>query len=246
MSLSDAFDIYIPTYGRADNVKTAKVFPNAIIVCPESQEEEYRKHYPDMQFMPCPDSVEGNMAKKRNWIKDNARKDWFIMVDDDCDGIQMIEGQKQIRLEFEHMMELFHNAFVMCEEWGTVLWGLNLNKDPKVYREYSPFSSLSIILGPFSGHIKSNMRYDCRLPTKEDYDYGLQVLWKYHKVLRLNKYAYSVGHITGQTGGSHSIRKMELEEAQNELLVRKWGKKVVKYNMAKDIDPVVKVPLKGI
>lgn len=246
MSLYSDFEIYIPTYGRPDNVKTAELFPNAVIVCPESQYEAYKEHYPDMQYMCCPDSVEGNMAKKRNWIKENARKDWFIMCDDDMSAIIMNERLKASEMEHQHMMELFHNAFIMCEEMGTVLWGLNLQTDPRFYREFSPFSTLSVVLGPFSGHIKSDLRYDCRLPTKEDYDYSLQVLWKHHCILRLNKYAYKVGHTTNQTGGSISIRRMELEEKQNELLQKKWGKRIVKYNMMKDIDPVVSVPLKGI
>lgn len=247
MSLFDEdFDIYIPTYGRADNVKTAELFPNAYIVCPESQEEEYRKYYPNMKYMCCPDSVEGNMAKKRNWIKTNAHKDWLVMCDDDMAAIIMNEGCKAREMDHEHIMELFHNAFVMSEEIGTVMWGLNLQSDPKFYREYSPFSTLSVVLGPLSGHIKSTLKYDCRLPTKEDYDYALQVLWKYHCILRFNKYAYKVGHIKNQTGGSISIRRRALEEEQNILLQKKWGKKIVKYNMAKDIDPIVKVPLKGI
>lgn len=247
MSLFECdFDIYIPSYGRADNVKTAELFPNAVIVCPESQAADYKKNYPNMRFMVCPDEIEGNMARKRNWIKDNAQKEWFIMCDDDMDCIIMNEGMKQHKMECQHMMEVFHNAFVMCEELGTVLWGLNLQSDPKFYREYSPFSTLSVVLGPFSGHIKSSLRYDCRLPTKEDYDYSLKVLQRYHAILRLNKYAYKVGHIKNQKGGSISIRRMEMEEEQNKLLQKKWGKKIVKYNMAKDIDPVIKCPLSGI
>ena len=246
MRLFDDFDIYIPTYGRAGKMLTHKLLPEAFIVCPESQLEEYKIHYPDMKFFPCPDEVEGNMAKKRNWIKDNARKDWFIMVDDDIQYFQYIENGKQLKLDYDHILELFYNCFVMCEEIGTVLWGINLQTDPKFYREFSPFSCLSVVLGPFTGHIKNSLRYDETLPTKEDYDYSLQVLQKYHKILRFNKYAYMAGHINNAVGGSTSFRRLKLEEEQNALLQKKWGKKVVKYDMKKDIDPVVKIPLKGI
>lgn len=246
MSLYDDFDIYIPTFGRAGHMLTHKVFPNAVIVCPESQLEDYKREYPNLKYKACPDEIEGNMGRKRNWIKDNADKDWFVMVDDDIKYFQYIENGKQIKMDHEHVLEFFHNAFNMCEELGTVLWGINLQTDPKFYREYAPISMLSVVLGPFTGHIKSSIRYDETLPTKEDYDYALLVLQKYHKVLRFNKYAYMAGHINNGVGGSLSIRRMKLEEEQNILLQKKWGKRVVKFDMKKDIDPKVSIPLKGI
>lgn len=242
----DDFDIYIPTYKRAGNMITQNIFPNAIVVCPESQLKDYEYAYPGMKFKPCPDSVEGNMAKKRNWIKDNADKNWFVMIDDDIKHLQYIENGKQIQMTYDHAIEFIHNSFVMAEDIGTVLWGINLQTDPKFYREYSPISLLSVVLGPFTGHIKNKLRYDERLPTKEDYDYALLVLQKYHKILRLNKYAYMAGHINNISGGSIGLRRMQMEEDQNILMQKKWGKKIVKFDMDKDIDPVVRVPLKGI
>lgn len=242
----DLYDIYIPTYGRAGKMLTHKIFPEAVIVCPESQLKDYEYSYPAMKFMPCPDSVEGNMAKKRQWIKDNAKKDWFIMCDDDLKFFQGIEDRKPYTLDREHLGHLFLNAFIMAEELGTVLWGINLQTDPMFYKETSPFSLLSVVLGPFSGHIKEKKcKYDYRLPTKEDYDYSLQVLYHYKKILRFNKYAYMASHINNE-GGSVSFRRLKLEEDQNILLQKKWGKKVIKFDMSKDIDPIVKIPLKGI
>jgi len=240
------YEIYVPTFGRAKTMTTQLAFPNVVIVCPESQLEEYKRFNPDLEYMPCPDKVEKNMARKRNWIKDNARKDWFLMMDDDLKYLQYIQGGVQFKFDANGSHEMFVNNFVMCEELKTVLWGINLQTDPKFYREYSPFSFLSVILGPFSGHIKNSLRYDERFPTKEDYDYSLQVLHKYHRILRCNKYAYLVGHIDGGSGGSHSIRRLQLEEDQNIALQKKWGSRIIKFDMSKDIDPKVSIPLKGI
>lgn len=242
----NTFDVYVPSYGRAAALKTHKVFPDAIIVCPESQVDEYKKYNPDLQYMVCPDSIEGNMARKRNWIKDHAKKDWFVVVDDDLDYIGGYEHHKEIKLTTEQIMQLCHNMFVMCEDIGTVLWGVNLQRGTLLYKEYQPFSTLSVVLGPLTGHIKSDLRYDETLPLKEDYDYSLQVLHKYHCILRFNKYFYFVGHMTGQTGGCVSFRRMDIEESQNKLLQRKWGSSVVKFDMSKDIDPRIKVPLSGV
>ena len=243
-----SFKIYIPTYKRAGKMLTHKVFPEAIIVCPESQVDEYRKYYPDMEFMPCPDSVEGNTARKRNWVKDNADTDYLIMVDDDIRRFYYADNRKQHELSGEHLREVIENGFIMAEDLGTVLWGINLQTDLKFYREYSPFSLTSVVLGPFTGHIKrgNNLRYDERLPLKEDYDYSLQVLWKYRKLLRFNKYSYEAGHINNEDGGCVSIRTWERELEQNILLQKKWGKNIVKFDMERSINPIVTVPLKGI
>lgn len=243
--IDNTFQLFIPTYGRAGKMLTHNAFPEAIVVCPESQLRDYQKFYPGLKYMPCPDSVEGNMAKKRNWILNNAEKDWIIMIDDDVKSFQYIEGGKQKELKGDHLKEVFHNGFVMCEEVGTVLWGVNLQTDPKFYREYSPFSFLSPVLGPFSAHIRSNIRYDERLPYKEDYDFSLQVLQRYHKILRVNKYSYMAGHLNNE-GGYVSMRRMDVERSQNELLQKKWGKKIVKFDMSKSVNPKLKVPLKGI
>jgi len=135
----------------------------------------------------------------------------------------------------------------MCEEFGTVLWGLNLQSDPRFYREYSPFSFLAPVLGPFSGHVlrENNLRYDERLGLNEDYDYFLQVIRKYRKVLRNNKFFYMAGHLT-QKGGCGSHRTLAKEREQAEIMKRKWGSKIVKYDFRKSTNPHVHVPLKGI
>ena len=106
---------------------------------------------------------------------------------------------------------------------------------------------LSPVLGPFTA--QKNVKtfwYDERLPLKEDYDLSLQVLQKYHKVLRLNRYSYVTTHLTNADGGCVDYRTMVREEEQNQLLQKKWGKKIVKYNIEKSINPIIKVPLKGI
>lgn len=242
------YNVFIPTYKRAGNMKTHLLFPNAYIVCPESQLEEYKKYNPSLNYLPCPDSVEGNMAKKRNWILDKGFEmgKYLVMVDDDIINFQIIEKRKAIKMDREQIDKMIINGFQMAEDIGTVFWGINLNTDPMCYREYTPFSLLSVILAPFNAQIKHDLRYDVKLPTKEDYDFSLQILKKYHKTLRFNKYSYNAGHLTNQVGGSISIRSMDIEKRQAERLVKKWGSKIVKFNFDKSINPIVKVPLRGV
>jgi hypothetical protein len=111
-----------------------------------------------------------------------------------------------------------------------------LNFDKQAYREYSPFSFTSVILGPFMVHLKHDLRFDERFPTKDDYDFSIQVLNKYRRILRFNKYFYvckMAGSGSGQVGGHAHIRNVHNEMAQVIGLQKKWGSKIVKLDSGK-------------
>jgi hypothetical protein len=71
------------------------------------------------------------------------------------------------------------------------------------------------------------LRYDANIPAKEDYDFWLQNIQRYHRTLRVNKYHYVHDH--GQkAGGFVSMRTAELEKTCAARLIEKWGSDVVK------------------
>jgi len=244
------YQVFIISYKRAGQVTSDKVFRNAKIVIPESQYEEYKKHdYENgCELLPIPDEGDGNIVKKRNYIMDHFSDMCdgnMAIVDDDYDYIGMVENRKVVKLDVDQVDNLLMNGFQMCRDLGTVMWGLNVQSDPKFYREYAPFSMLSVCLGPFQAFCSNPLRYDERVYLKEDYDMSLQVLQKYHKILRFNKFHYAVNHFN-KAGGVVSYRTKKAELEQLEIMAKKWGSKVVKYDVNKDVDPKVKVPLKGI
>ena len=240
------YTMFIPSYNRAEKLTTLDLFPNAIVVCCESQAEAYREANPGAEIMACPDKVQGNIARVRNWIINNSPTDYIVLVDDDIKYIGGFENATRFKLNREQLDTLLHSGFEMMEDLGTVLWGINLNTDRQNYDEYKPISLKSVVLGVFMG-IKRvpGIRFDERLPLKEDYDYSLQVLNKYRKILRLDKYHYEAEHLTN-IGGCTNFRTYDKELQQLELLQNKWGKDIVKFDIAKSINPVVKVPIKGI
>ena len=147
-------------------------------------------------------------------------------------------------------------GFNLAKEFNCKYWGLNLNNDKGSYREYSPFSLKSVLLGPFGGFIKGfDCRYDEKLPLKEDYDLSIQALNKYRKILRVNFVHYVCKQHTNE-GGCASYRTINREKKQLLLLQKKWGKSIVKEDTTKkknsnkvktfDINPVIKVPIGGI
>lgn len=234
-----------PSYKRAGNVKVRKLIPDIILAVHEFEEEEYRR-LEGGELLIIPDNLRGNMAKIRNFILEEGYKmsDYVVMMDDDVSEILYHEDGKRHPMSLKQIYDFTINGFIMAEDMGVKLWGVNLLDDRKAYREYSPYSTLSVVLGPFCCHIKSPIRYDERLGLKEDYDYALQHLRKYKGILRFNKYAYAVDHIKG-VGGCVAYRVRDEEKRQIELFQRKWGKKVVRIKDT-SINPVVKCPLKGL
>ena len=247
--MAESVKIICPTYKRAGNVKALNVFGvELVLAVHEFEVDQYEGSYPNNEIMVLPDETKGNMAKVRNYIRDNCGTRYLVMIDDDVEEFGYHERLKRYRIGLDKIMTFLENGFEMCEEFGTILWGVNLQADPKFYREYSPFSLLSPVLGPFCCHLVDNVkevRYDERLGLNEDYDFALQVLRKYHKIYRNNKYYYLAGHLT-EEGGCGAYRLLDEEWRQAAIMLNKWGPDVVKYNFDKSTNPRIKVPLKGI
>lgn len=241
--------IYIPSYKRPKTCMTHKLFKDfdVCIVIHEKELKQYQESITDknVTFLCHTDKEKGNMARVRNFILENNKEEEFIMCDDDIKYFKCMENNKQHMMNSDQLKQMIYNGFIMAKELKTVLWGINLLDDPMAYREYSPLSLLSVVLGPFSAHIKNNLKYDNRLPLKEDYDYALQVLKKHRKILRMNRYSYTTDHIT-LPGGCASYRTKDKEIQQMEAFKRKWGKRIVKGNIKQSINPNVTIPLKGI
>lgn len=103
-----------------------------------------------------------------------------------------------------------------------------------------------------SCHLKgTEVFYDEKLPLKEDYDLAIQHLNKYRGILRLNGYFYLCKQSINP-GGCASYRNFKNEKEQFELLIKKWGRNIIKTDKSnkgrskkkKIFD--LKVPIKGV
>ena len=161
----------------------------------------------------------------------------------------------------DYFREWLYKHTFLAKEWGVRLWGVNLNQDKQSYREYTPFSLTSVILGPFMVHLPHSVRFDERFPTKDDYDFSIQILNKHRRILRLNKFFYvckMAGSGSGQTGGHARIRNLHNEMVQVIGMQKKWGPRIIRLDDGKsrshstkkiqnfDINPIVKVPIRGV
>ena len=250
--------INCPSYKRP-KVKTLKYIPYCKGWVAEEEAEAYQKANKgaDINILGC---KQGNVSRVRNYILDREFAngvDVVCIVDDDLSGIyQFKKAVNNFGYEAHKVEDLeafIYKYSIMAQDLGAYLWGVNLNKDARNCKHSCPINTKGIILGPFSCHLKgSEIRYDERLPLKEDYDLALQHLNKYRKILRLNQFHYRCKQ-SEQAGGCAAYRNYESEKAQFELLQKKWGKDIVRLDKASkknnykiDYNPIIKVPIKGV
>lgn len=250
--------INAPSYRRPYGVETLKYLPQTRVWVCESEVEDYRKANPEAEIISVPLGVQGNLCRIRNYILDNSDDDCVCLIDDDLQGMGYFETGKEVQIKREDFMDWLTVSTVVAMEFGAKMWGVNIIKDKKAYREYSPISTVSYIGGPFSCHLRSNLRYDEKLPLKEDYDMTLQHLNRHRLVVRFNKYWYNAKQGckgSNQVGGCAVYRNLEVEREQLYLLQKKWGSRIVAVDSSNwsnnkkkniDINPIIRVPIKGI
>ena len=241
--------IVSPSYRRAGITKVQDYFGKYVTIAVHKfEEKEYRKALPKGQSMLIiPDKLRGNLCHVRNWIKENCGDKHLIMCDDDLEYIGFVEKGREILPDAEDTIEFLKDGFRMCEETGTVLWGLNVQCDLRFYRARTPFSFTSVILDPFTCQIiDKEIKYSPDLVLKCDYDYFLQVIKKYRRVLRFNKWHYKVAHLTDIPGGCATYRTIQAEKETAERLVKKWGRDIVRFDFNRSVNPKIFVPIKGV
>ena len=240
---------FVPSYKRPEKSITQINYPFAKLVVRESDADEYVKN--GNEIIIVPDNAQGNLCKIRNYILDNffTDCDCIILLDDDCKGIYRWQDQKKIKFQADELMEFCEQMTILCNDYKFKFWGLNCIPDKGAYREHTPFGTLQYIGGPFQAHLKNPIRYDQKLPLKEDYDITLQHIKKYNGCLRVNFANYEVKQAE-QSGGCATYRNLQKEIEQFDLLQKKWGSKIIKKdNTSKrkyDFNPILNIPLKGV
>ena len=246
-------NIYAPSYKRSDGVKTHKIIPDIIYCVHEFEAEKYKEKGYNIEVMP--DDVGGNIARVRNYILENFVKERGLVIDDDIEGFKIWEWDDDCpsAKDIDDIYEFIEQGFNLCEEFGCRLWGINIIGDKGSYREYTPFSLSNTISGSFMGFLNNELKFDERIPLKEDYDYSIQNVNKYRRLLRIN-YAHMIKKDHKNLGGCADYRTLDREVEQLELLQKKWGKRIVKNDTTQrgkkmkgfDINPIIKIPINGI
>lgn len=218
--------ICCPSYKRP-KVETLDYLPFIRIYVDHKEAEKYEKANPGACIVSCPEGIQGNLSRVRNYILDTEFEngaDVIGMADDDLKGVYYWKGKKEHLVTTDMFLPFVEKHTILAQELGAFLWGINVNQDKQVYREYSPFSTLSFPYGPLRFFVKDEIRirHDERLPLKDDYDMFLQQVNIHRKVLRLNKY-FCKAKLSEQAGGNAVFRNIEKEKSQFDLFQKKWG-----------------------
>lgn len=257
-----------PSYKRP-YIETLNYLPFCkVYVAPEEYESylEFNHKHKD-NIVKCPKGIQGNVSRIRNYILNTEfanGADIVCIVDDDLKAIEHFEmsedktyAYEKVKVKHTELLDFIYRYSLLCDEWGYKMWGVNINSDTMSFRQYSPFSTNSVVLGPFGVFLKGmECRYDEALPLKEDYDIFIQNCNKYRGVLRLNGYHY-ICRQSEQKGGCAQYRNMEREKQQFEMLQKKWGSNIVRLDTSNkgrskknrkyiDYNPIIKIPIKGI
>jgi hypothetical protein len=225
------YKIYCPSYKRSELAIAHKLFnPDKFIyVVRESETEKYKSKFPDVAVMSIPEGSVTNIADTRNWILNNKQSEYVMMTDDDLKSVHWLLNRKLKYLDNQEIEQILNNGFQMALDLKCGLWGMNLMCDPMAYSINKPIQLSRPVLSPLCGILDNELRYDEALTLKEDYDYYLQSLRKYRKVLRYDFLSYLVDHQKLQ-GGCQTYRTKELEKEQADLFQKKWGSDIVKRN----------------
>lgn len=222
--MGESVHVAIKSFKRAGAVTTFDVFPDAFVWVPESQADDYRRHY-GAKVIAIPDECDGSLCRKSNAILDRSPSKWTLILDDDITAIRCFDHGKDRKLTPADCVRLVEDGFDLAAQVGARLWGINQNSDEMAYASFRPFNFLSPVLGPFNGHLSPQLRYDETVIGKDDYDFWLQNIAKYHRTLRLNRYHYLHDH-GKKPGGFVSMRTAEAEQKGVERMIEKWGEKV--------------------
>lgn len=256
-----------PSYKRPTTAKTLDYLPYCKIWVDEGEAEAYQANYPNAQVIACPKGVQGHgSARIRNYILDKefeAGADVVVLVDDDLNWIERWEvndltgfGYEPHKLSADELLVFIEKYTIMAQDIGAKYWGVNLSQDKRLYHHNTPFSTRSVVLGPFCCHLKGTQcRYDESFKLKDDYDMALQQLNMERVALRVNSHHYICEQSTN-VGGTSTLRNRDREYEETMAFQRKWGSHIIKIDETNkglttkqkifDYNPIVRVPIKGV
>lgn len=233
--------IVIPSYKRADRVKSKRLVTNPIICVSESEREEYKLYNPEVEIVCHPDSVKG-LIPKRNWMLNHFGE--LFMIDDDVVSFNrffvekgetlVVKDKVYTRLKIEQLYEL-------AKMIDAPLFGFAKQSHVVTFKENAWFSLNKTITGCAYGAMnKENMKWNEELTLKEDFWISCMAKYHYRKVLVDNRF-YFIQQDTFTNAGGLSEFRNNKTELNNILEFRKtFGECVKLKKSAKNTNSKIK------
>jgi hypothetical protein len=251
--------INIPSWKRP-RVLTLDYLPTAKVWIDKSDLEAYRTANIGFEnnIVVCPDGVQGNLARVRNFIlrtEFSQGADVVLLVDDDLEAIYHYEkvgnnAYEKVKLDFLDFEDWVEKNSILAADIGARMWGVNNLMDKLYYNHFEPLSTRKHI-GGIAIFLKDNeCFYDEQFVLKQDVDMMVQQLNRYRVVWRLNNY-FALFKQWTNAGGVQTIRNIQKEIAMVRALRKKWGSDLIVMpeetnDIKKFNNSVFKIPIKGV
>lgn len=215
--------IVCPSHHRADRLKTDKAVANPIVVVEESQEDEYRKHNPDVEIVTHPDSVRG-ISAKRQWMYEFFGD--FFMMDDDISHVVYLGGDsgKAEKLTPDEVRAEIIRLHDCAEDLGIILYGFGILPNPTFYEPQQPFKLTGNINGgAFGMRPSKHLYFHPDLVVFDDmWISGLNAYY-HRKILKDNRFQLVTAAMNVNPGGMAHERTTKTTRESLELLRQHFG-----------------------
>jgi hypothetical protein len=215
--------IVSPSIGRANNVITKQVVEDLIIVCPESQADQYAEFSPHNEVVAHPEDCRG-ISAVRQWIIENFGN--VFMLDDDIHGVHNLyrcEGETYV-MNRDQVRDIILQNFDVAKQLGVYYWGFTNMRRPVQYYPQNPFSLVGYINGSNIGFLEGhNLSYDQRISDADDYYMACLNVYKNRKMFIDNRFAFNTKDNFTASGGASGYRNSETIENDTLLLRQLFG-----------------------
>jgi len=220
--------IVIPSHLRAGSVTTipSTLDPDMAVVCvPEAQADEYAEKHPEFEIVAHPDDGVG-ITMKRQWSFD-LYGDAF-MLDDDVLRMRHFEHKKLACHPTPAMVyDLIQRLAYQARDLGIYLFAFSPYGDIRTFNPLRPMKVTGMAIGGSFGMLAgSKLWYNASVVTCDDY-WISALNAHYHRMCLVDlRYDFDTGNTFTKAGGCSSIRTLDTERRDNEILRESFGKEV--------------------
>lgn len=233
--------IVIPSYKRAERVRSTEIVTNPILCVSEKEKDQYKYHNPDVEIVCHPDSIKGLMPK-RNWMLNHFKE--LFMIDDDVTSFNTFyheKGESAIVRDKEYVRLKIEQLYELAKMIDAPLFGFAKQSHVVTYKENSWFSLNKTITGCAYGAIqKEHLKWNEELTLKEDFWISCVAKYHYRKVLVDNRFNFLQQDTFTNVGGLSEFRNNKTELNNILELRRTFGECVKIKKIGKNINSKLK------
>ncbi|MDC3257158.1 hypothetical protein OAU44_00120 [bacterium] len=223
----------IPSKGRSDSIGHMIDLlgsKDTLIYVHQSEKDDYSKVLTKSQLRTH--NVFGIGAIRKEMYDDNLNENYTFQFDDDIISLEYkLEDRMTVIVDASHIRAVIDNCYQMALDIGTPLFGLAAGLGPMLYSQLNLVQFSGFVNAINTGVIPKLMgdiNWDPRFTVQhEDHDLTLQV--KYHKRYVYIDGRYSIKSPAGSLNenGLSTIRSKEARDRCRELLITKYGNRVI-------------------